>query len=108
MTSEPAIYGLILAGGLARRMGGGDKALIRIGDKTILERAIATLAPQCAGLLLNANGELARFALDLRSITQGRGSFEMKFDHYEEMPAHIAKGIIEQFQKEHEAAASAH
>jgi molybdenum cofactor guanylyltransferase len=62
MRSEPAVYGLILAGGLARRMGGGDKALIRIGDKTILERAIATLAPQCAGLLLNANGELARFA----------------------------------------------
>ena len=61
MTSEPAVYGLILAGGLARRMGGGDKALIRIGDGTILERAIATLAPQCAGLLLNANGELARF-----------------------------------------------
>ena len=52
--------------------------------------------------------EMLRFALDLRSITQGRGSFEMKFDHYEEMPAHIAKGIIEQFQKEHEAAASAH
>jgi len=52
--------------------------------------------------------EMLRFALDLRSITQGRGSFSMKFDHYEEMPAHLAKGIIEQFQKEHEAAASAH
>ena len=52
--------------------------------------------------------EMLRFALDLRSITQGRGSFSQKFDHYEEMPAHLAKGIIEQFQKEHEAAASAH
>ena len=48
--------------------------------------------------------EMLRFALDLRSITQGRGSFTKKFDHYEEMPAHLAKGIIEQFQKEHEAA----
>jgi elongation factor G len=48
--------------------------------------------------------EMLRFALDLRSITQGRGSFSQKFDHYEEMPAHLAKGIIEQFQKEHEAA----
>ena len=48
--------------------------------------------------------EMLRFALDLRSITQGRGSFGQKFDHYEEMPAHLAKGIIEQFQKEHEAA----
>jgi elongation factor G len=52
--------------------------------------------------------EMLRFALDLRSITQGRGSFSQKFDHYDEMPAHLAKNIIEQFQTEHEAAASAH
>src|SRR5947199_309543 len=52
--------------------------------------------------------EMLRFALDLRSITQGRGSFSKKFSHYEEMPAHLAKGIIEEFQKQHEAAASAH
>ncbi|TMC85772.1 MAG: elongation factor G [Chloroflexi bacterium] len=52
--------------------------------------------------------EMLRFALDLRSITQGRGSFTKKFDHYEEMPSHLAKGIIEEFQKQHEAAASAH
>ena len=45
--------------------------------------------------------EMLRFALDLRSITQGRGFFTMKFDHYEEMPAHLAKQLIEQFQKEH-------
>jgi elongation factor G len=48
--------------------------------------------------------EMLRFALDLRSITQGRGSFTKKFDHYDEMPAHLAKTIIDQFQKEHEAA----
>jgi len=48
--------------------------------------------------------EMLRFALDLRSITQGRGSFAMKFSHYEEMPAHLAKGIIEEFQKQHVAA----
>ena len=59
---QPPTYGLILAGGLARRMGGGDKTLLRIGDNTILERAIATLAPQCAGLMINANGDLSRFA----------------------------------------------
>jgi molybdopterin-guanine dinucleotide biosynthesis protein A len=53
---------VLLAGGLARRMGGGDKTLLRIGHKTILERAIATLAPQCAGLLINANGDLSRFS----------------------------------------------
>lgn len=52
--------------------------------------------------------EMLRFALDLRSITQGRGSFSMQFSHYEEMPAHLAKAIIDEFQKQHEAAASAH
>jgi elongation factor G len=48
--------------------------------------------------------EMLRFALDLRSITQGRGSFRKKFSHYDEMPSHLAKVIIEEFQKEHEAA----
>ena len=55
-------FGLVLAGGLARRMGGGDKALIRIGDETILQRALARLAPQVSGIVLNANGDPARFA----------------------------------------------
>jgi elongation factor G len=48
--------------------------------------------------------EMLRFALDLRSITQGRGTFQKKFSHYDEMPAHLAKAIIEEFQKQHEAA----
>ena len=61
-TPPPPTVGLVLAGGLARRMGGGDKALIRIGNATILERALARLAPQCATLLLNANGDPGRFA----------------------------------------------
>jgi molybdenum cofactor guanylyltransferase len=54
--------GLVLAGGLARRMGGGDKALIRIGDETILQRALARLTPQVNGIVLNVNGDPARFA----------------------------------------------
>jgi molybdopterin-guanine dinucleotide biosynthesis protein A len=58
---DPSILGLVLAGGLARRMGGGDKARIRIGDKTILERVLARLAPQCGSMILNANGDPARF-----------------------------------------------
>jgi molybdenum cofactor guanylyltransferase len=61
MTSE-ATLGLVLAGGLARRMGGGDKALLRIGDATILERVLDRLTPQCSGVILNANGEPGRFA----------------------------------------------
>ena len=55
-------FGLVLAGGLARHMGGGDKALIRIGNETILARALARLTPQVSGVVLNANGEPARFA----------------------------------------------
>src|SRR2546423_9427208 len=48
--------GLVLAGGLARRMGGGDKARIRIGGGTILARVLARLKPQVAAVILNANG----------------------------------------------------
>jgi molybdenum cofactor guanylyltransferase len=63
MTAEaPAIPGVLLAGGLARRMGGGDKPMRQIGGRTILDRVIARLTPQCDGLLLNANGDPARFA----------------------------------------------
>ncbi len=63
MTTEvPPTPGLLLAGGLARRMGGGDKPMRRIGGRTILERVIARLKPQCDGLILNANGDPARFA----------------------------------------------
>ncbi len=56
------VLGLVLAGGLARRMGGGDKARIRIGDTTILERVLARIRPQCTAIILNANGDPARFA----------------------------------------------
>jgi molybdopterin-guanine dinucleotide biosynthesis protein A len=52
----------VLAGGLARRMGGGDKARIKIGGATILQRVLARLAPQCNGVIINANGDPARFA----------------------------------------------
>jgi molybdopterin-guanine dinucleotide biosynthesis protein A len=58
----PKTHGLVLAGGLARRMGGGDKALIRVGKETILQRALARLAPQVSNIVLNANGDPARFA----------------------------------------------
>jgi molybdenum cofactor guanylyltransferase len=53
---------VLLAGGLARRMGGGDKPMRVIGGRTILDRVIARLAPQCGALILNANGDPARFA----------------------------------------------
>jgi molybdenum cofactor guanylyltransferase len=61
MTTRKTL-GLVLAGGLARRMGGGDKARIRIGGATILERVLARLSPQCGRIIINANGDPARFA----------------------------------------------
>jgi len=56
------IPGVLLAGGQARRMGGGDKPMRQIGGRTILARVIARLKPQCDGLILNANGDPARFS----------------------------------------------
>lgn len=56
------IVGVLLAGGLARRMGGGDKPLRLIAGRPILDRVIERLRPQVAGLVLNANGDPARFA----------------------------------------------
>ncbi len=60
--THPPTLGLVLAGGLARRMGGGDKARIAIGGVSILARVLARLAPQCTRLIINANGDPARFA----------------------------------------------
>jgi molybdenum cofactor guanylyltransferase len=56
------IVGLLLAGGLSRRMGGGDKALRLLGGRPLLERVIERLRPQTAALVLNANGDPMRFA----------------------------------------------
>ena len=62
LTTTPSTLGLVLAGGLARRMGGGDKALLRIGGETILERTLSRFAPECECVIINANGDLGRFA----------------------------------------------
>jgi len=56
------VVGVLLAGGLSRRMGGRDKMLLSIGGETILARVVARLSAQTARLLLNANGDPARFA----------------------------------------------
>jgi len=54
--------GVVLAGGLATRMGGGDKALLPLGGRSLLAHALARLAPQVGAVALNANGDAARFA----------------------------------------------
>lgn len=55
------VAGIILAGGLSRRMGGGDKALAPLAGRTLLDRVIDRLTPQVEALALNANGDSARF-----------------------------------------------
>ncbi|WP_171233138.1 molybdenum cofactor guanylyltransferase MobA [Ruegeria sp. HKCCA4812] len=54
--------GVILAGGQATRMGGGDKGLLQIGGQSLLSHVIDRLSPQVSGLALNANGDPERFA----------------------------------------------
>ena len=63
------VVGVVLAGGRATRMGGQDKALIALGGKPLIAHVIAKVAPQCAALAINANGDAQRFAaLDLPVI----------------------------------------
>lgn len=56
-----APLGVILAGGQARRMGGGDKGMLPLGDRVLLDHVVDRLAPQVAQVALNANGDPARF-----------------------------------------------
>jgi molybdenum cofactor guanylyltransferase len=60
--SDIAVMGLLLAGGRSMRMGGGDKCLRALAGRPLLAHVIARLRPQVGGLLLNANGDPARFA----------------------------------------------
>jgi elongation factor G len=63
------------------------------------------MAPESGNSVIEAQAPLAevlRYATDLRSITQGRGSYRVQFSHYEEVPAHIAQRIVEQARKEKE------
>ena len=57
-----ATPGVILAGGRATRMGGGDKGLRMVGGRRLIDHVIDRLAPQCGGLAINANGDPARLA----------------------------------------------
>jgi len=60
--TEPNILGLLLAGGLSRRMGGGDKFLRLLGGRPLLAHVIERIGPQVSALVINANGDPARFA----------------------------------------------
>jgi molybdopterin-guanine dinucleotide biosynthesis protein A len=56
------VIAVVLAGGLARRMGGGDKPLRLLAGRPLLDHVLDRVAPQVAGVILNANGDPARFA----------------------------------------------
>ena len=56
------VAGVVLAGGLARRMGGGDKCLRPLAGRTLLGHIVERVRPQVGPLVLNANGDPARFA----------------------------------------------
>ena len=62
LEGAPRVVGVLLAGGQARRMGGGDKCLRQLGERTILEHVIERARAQVAALVLNANGDPARVA----------------------------------------------
>ena len=68
--------GVILAGGLATQMGGGDKALLQVGGQTLLQRVIDRLQPQVGQMALNANGDAERFgAFDLPVLPDSISGF---------------------------------
>ena len=56
-----SVLGVILAGGLSRRLGGGDKALRELAGRPLLAHAIERLAPQVAQIIINANGDPRTF-----------------------------------------------
>ncbi len=68
-----------------------------MGDMNSRRGRILGMEPSNGVQIIKANvplAEMLKYAIDLRSMTQGRGSFVMKFSHYEEVPVHIAEQVI--------------
>jgi elongation factor G len=74
-----------------------------MGDLNSKRAKVLGISPQDGYSVIDAQvplAEVQRYATDLRSITQGRGSYTLEFDHYEEVPAHLAQKIIEKAKEE--------
>ncbi|GAI22963.1 unnamed protein product, partial [marine sediment metagenome] len=74
-----------------------------IGDLNSKRAKVLGMSPQDGSNIIEAQAPMAevlRYAIDLRSMTQGRGSYQMEFSHYEEVPPHIAQKIIAERGKE--------
>ncbi len=70
------ILGVVLAGGLATRMGGSDKGLLQLGQQTILDEVLERFKPQVDDIVLNVNGDPSRFAaFGLPSIADSLGGY---------------------------------
>lgn len=81
MSSDNLPTGVLLAGGRARRMGGGDKCLLPLKDKTLLSRGIERAQGQVGDLLLSANGNALRFARTRLTVIP---------DQYQDFPGPMA------------------
>lgn len=76
-----------------------------MGDMNKKRGRILGMEPEAGEQVIKTQvpmAEMFRYAIELRSMTQGRGSFAMEFDHYEEVPAQIAEKVIEERKKEDE------
>ena len=127
--SAPAVYNdpqltLRLAGALKKGMADGRPVLLEplvnitikvpndltgdiISDLNTKRARVSGMNPEGDYNTIEAQAPLAevqRYAIDLRSMTQGRGTYTMKFSHYEEVPAHITQKIIAERQAEKEKA----
>ncbi|MCR4398623.1 MAG: elongation factor G [Firmicutes bacterium] len=79
-----------------------------MGDLNKKRGKIVGMEPRGSSQVIKALAplaEMARYAIDLRSMTQGRGTYTMEFSHYEEVPVNVAEALIEQARKEKESQA---
>jgi elongation factor G len=76
-----------------------------IGDLNTKRAQVHGMTPDNGMTTIEASvpqAEMLRYATDLRAQTQGRGTYTMRFSHYQEVPAHVAQGLVEKLRKEHE------
>ena len=83
----------------------GDSIGDIIGDLNTKRARVQGMNPEDGNNVIEAQSPLAevlRYAIDLNSITQGKGTLSMEFSHYEEVPAHISQKIIAERKAERE------
>ena len=76
-----------------------------IGDLNTKRAQVHGMNPEGGATTISASvpqAEVLRYATDLRALTQGRGSYTTHFSHYQEVPAHVAQGLVEKLKAERE------